>query len=300
METKHTAVVTGATSGLGAAGALALAQKGWRVLIVGRDETRGAEVVERARSQGGDVEFVTGDLFTVGGVRKVAAELSRLAPRVDLLVNNAGGTFGKKQVTVDGLERTFALNVMAPYALTEALMPSLSSAKGRVVNLVTGIPKGAKATMAELTGEKSSAGVGSYTRSKLALAALTQELQRRHSSHGVTVVSLHPGIIPGTRFGQDMPAFLRAIAGFVARLFGLASTADEAAERYVLVGTGSVQGGGFYNQGKLADPPRFASDRAFARELWEKLEALCRTASGTRSAAAAIGGEEVGQVGIAP
>src|SRR5262249_33686307 len=99
METKKTAVVTGATSGLGEAAAIALARKGWRVLVVGRDRARGAVVVSRARAEGGEAQFVTADLASVRGVEALAAEIRRIAPRVDLLVNNAGGTFGKKELT---------------------------------------------------------------------------------------------------------------------------------------------------------------------------------------------------------
>src|SRR6185369_2367979 len=177
MVTKRTAIVTGATSGLGAAAAVALAREGYRVILVGRDAARGAEVVARVKEAGGEGEVVTGDLFSLAGLRKLGAELAGRAPRLDLLVNNAGGTFGAKVLTEDGLERTFALNVLAPHALTEALIPSLAAAKGRVLNVVTGVPKKAKTTLDELAGDRSSAGVGSYTRAKLALGVLTKEQQ---------------------------------------------------------------------------------------------------------------------------
>ncbi|HEX7600575.1 MAG TPA: SDR family NAD(P)-dependent oxidoreductase [Polyangiaceae bacterium] len=274
MTKKATAVVTGGTSGLGEAAALALAAQGFRVLVVGRDEARGAEVVARAKAAGGEVELVRGDMFTKAGVRSLAQAIAARAPSIDLLVNNAGGTFGKKTLTADGFELTFALNVMAPFVLTDALLPQLAAAKGRVVNLVTNIPKGAKTTLEDLTGERADAGIGSYTRNKLALLALTKEQQRHYATQGVTVVSLHPGIIPGTRFGQDMPAFLRSFGGFVARLFGIASSLDDAAQRYVLVGTGQVDGGAFYKEGKLAPPPALADDPAFAAQLWTHLEGL--------------------------
>ena len=273
---KMTAVVTGGTSGLGEAAALALAAQGFRVLVVGRDEARGAEVVARAKAAGGEVELVRGDMFTKAGVRSLAQAIAKSAPSIDLLVNNAGGTFGKKTLTEDGFELTFALNVLAPFVLTDALLPQLAAAKGRVVNLVTNIPKGAKTTLEDLSGKTAGAGLGSYSRNKLALLALTKEQQRHYATEGVTAVSLHPGVIPGTRFGQDMPAFLRNFGGFVARLFGFASTLDDAAQRYVLVGTGQVEGGAFYKEGKLAPPPTLADDPAFSAQLWTHLEGLAR------------------------
>jgi len=97
--TTKTAVVTGATSGLGEAAALALAKAGYRVLVVGRDEARGADVVSRARAAGSEAELLTADLFSLSDVRRLAREIKARAPSLDLLVNNAGGTFGAKQLT---------------------------------------------------------------------------------------------------------------------------------------------------------------------------------------------------------
>src|SRR4051812_21032306 len=93
METQKTVVVTGATSGLGEAAALAFAGAGWRVLVGGRDAARGAEVVARAQAKGGRAELPTADLFTVAGVRALADEVRLRAPRLELLINNAGGMF---------------------------------------------------------------------------------------------------------------------------------------------------------------------------------------------------------------
>ena len=279
MNETRTAVVTGGTSGLGEAASLALAREGFKVLIVGRDPARGEAVVRRIAEAGGKAEFVTGDLFSVNGAKQLGEVLREKAPRLDLLVNNAGGTFGNKELTKDGLERTFALNVMAPFELTEALRPALARAKGRVMNVVTGVPKNAKATIDQLAGEASSSGLQSYIRAKLALLTLTKEQQRRFASDGITAVCLHPGIIPGTRFGQDTPAFVRAIMERVAKVFGLSSSLEEAAVRYVNVGTGPVEGGGFYKEGLLAPPPVQATDAAFASALWSTLESVRARAS---------------------
>lgn len=275
MSATRTAVVTGGTSGLGEAAAIALAQAGFRVLIVGRDPVRGAAVVARAHQAGGGVaEFITADLFSVTGAQDLGREVLARTPKVDLLINNAGGTFGARELTRDGLERTFALNVMAPFELSLALRPALAAAQGRVVNVVTGVPKNAKASIDQLVGEASGAGLQSYIRAKLALVALTKEQQRRFSSDGITAVCLHPGIIPGTRFGQDTPAFVRSIMEGVAKVFGLSSSLEVAAVRYLAVGTGPVEGGGFYKEGHLADAPVQASDTAFAGTLWATLEGV--------------------------
>ena len=272
--TKKTAVITGATSGLGEEAALALAGLGWRVIVTGRDPARGAEVVAKAQAAGGEAEFVAGDLFTVAGVKALAEALRARAPSLDLLVNNAGGTLREKTLTVDGLERTVALNVMAPHAHTEALLDALAAARGRVVNVVTGVPHGASATVDRLVGADADAGMGAYVRAKLALLALTRAQQERYGARGVTVVALHPGVVPDTRFGQEMPAVLRALGPFVARLFRVASSRETVAGRYVRVGTGDVERGGFYREDTLSPLPLQAQDPKFSTELWSRLDAV--------------------------
>jgi NAD(P)-dependent dehydrogenase (short-subunit alcohol dehydrogenase family) len=267
MGTSKTAVITGATSGLGEAAALALARDHYTLLLVGRDQGRGADVVRRAKEAGGDAEFLAADLFLLSDVRRLAAEIRARAPRIDVLVNNAGGSFNESKQTKDGFERTFALNVAAPYVLVEALIDPLAAARGRVVNVVTGVSSGARAEVDELVGPKAKAGMGTYIKAKLALIALTRGWQRRHGSRGVTFVALHPGIIPGTRFGQEMPAWMRSIGESVAKLFGLASTPEQAAARYHAAATAAVEPGGFYYEGKLRPPPKHADDETFAEGL---------------------------------
>src|SRR5262249_36737573 len=150
------------------------------------------------------------------------------------------------------------------------------AAKGRIVNVATGLPKGAKTTLDQLTGDKAASGMQSYARNKLALIALTGEQQRRYGDRGVTVVALHPGVIPDTRFGEHMPALLRRFGSFIARLFRFASTLDQAAERYVKVGSGPVSAGGYYWQGDLRSAPTQAADSAFAGALWARLLEVTR------------------------
>ncbi|MCA9649305.1 MAG: SDR family NAD(P)-dependent oxidoreductase [Myxococcales bacterium] len=271
---ERTAVVTGATSGLGRAAAQALAQRGYRVILVGRDEARGREAVAEIRAEGGQAELVLGDLLTVSGAQAVGAEILQRAPVLHLLVNNAGGAFNRDERTADGLERTFALNVLAPYVLTEGLLDSLAAGRGRVVNVVTGVPSGAKTTIEAIAGDKAKPGMQSYIRNKLALVTLTIELQRRYGARGVSFASLHPGVIPGTRFGSDSPGLLMKIGPVIAKLLRITSTLDEAAERFVSVGTGEVEDGGFYYEGKLRPAPKQAQDPAFAASLCSTLEGL--------------------------
>jgi retinol dehydrogenase 14 len=271
---QKTAVITGGTSGLGEAATYALAKAGWRVLIVGRDRTRGEQV---ARTAGNGAAFFPADFFSLADVNRLGEALRSAAPKIDLLVNNAGGSFQKDQRTSDGLERTFALNVAAPFALSKALLPSLEAARGRVLNITTGVPKRAKASIEELSGANAGAGMQSYIRSKLAVISVTQEQATRFATQNVSSVALHPGIIPGTRFGGEMPKAMLAIGGFMTKLFGQATTLEEAAARFVNIGTGPVENGGYYKQGKLSAAPASLADATFGKSLWAHLETITAT-----------------------
>jgi NAD(P)-dependent dehydrogenase (short-subunit alcohol dehydrogenase family) len=275
ISTARVAVVTGATSGLGQAAALSLARAGHHVVLVGRDGDRGRQTLaEIERIGSGELALV--DFFSMDDVRALGARLTSAHPAIALLVNNAGGTFSADERTKDGLERTFALNVAAPFALTEALMPSLVRGRARVVNLVTGVPSLAKATSAQLTGARAGPGIGSYVRAKLAMIAITIEQQARYGREGVTFVALHPGIITGTRFGPEMPGWIKKIGPVVAKLLRVGTTLDEAAARYVAIATGPIEPAGFYYEGKLRPPPPHAASPAFRHALWAELELVVR------------------------
>ena len=268
---KPTALVTGGTSGLGAAAAIALAQANYKVLIAGRDAGRGAEVVAQIGARGGDAEFLVADLLGKRGVSALADEVKRRTQQLALLVNNAGGSFQKRENTPDGIERTFALNTLAPFQLSEALLPQLAAARGRIVNVATGIPKGTKVEVDQLSNPKKYSGFAAYSNAKLALIALTLEQSARHSAQGVTAVCMHPGIILGTRFGGDIPKPVLAIMGVVAKVFRMNSTLDQAAQRFLVAASSTAPSGTFFDQDRVGTPPKQAQDPGFRSQLWTLL-----------------------------
>jgi NAD(P)-dependent dehydrogenase (short-subunit alcohol dehydrogenase family) len=284
------AIITGATSGLGEAATLALAREGFDLIAVGRDAARGASVVERARALGAKVEFVSADLFSRADTDRLAALLREKAPKIDVLINNAGAMFARRDRTADGVEATVALNLQAPWRLTEGLLEPLSAAKGRVINIVTGLQNFMKASPEQLFGANVETSNGQYMRSKLALMAVTLEQQRRYHDRGITFVALHPGIILETRFNAEMPALMKKLGPFIVRLLGLASTPEQAAARYVALATGALEPGGFYYEGKLRPAPRFAANAAFAASVWDALASAAPALSaGTGGATRASG-----------
>ncbi|QKW40093.1 SDR family NAD(P)-dependent oxidoreductase [Actinomadura sp. NAK00032] len=185
-----TVLVTGSTGGIGKETARELARLGARVILVGRDTER----AEAAATEIG-ATACTGDLTTLDRVRRLADEIADRHPRLHVLVNNAGGMSASRTLTQDGVERTFALNVLAPYALTCRLVPQLRAAEGaRVVNLTGGIP-GKPLDVANLQGEKKYLGwtFSQYNHAKTALMAVSRRMADALAPDDITVNVAYPG-----------------------------------------------------------------------------------------------------------
>ncbi len=225
------AVVTGATSGLGREIALEIAARGRAVVVVGRGADRAEAVAKEVGRVTGNprVEWIgVADLSRPSEVRKLAAEILARYPRVSLLVNNAGAIFRRREVTTDGLERTFALNVLAPFLLTELLADRLrASAPARVVNVASAAHYRHRINFADLQSQQHYSGYAVYGTSKLELILLTREFARRFAGSGVTVNAVHPGFV-ASGFGQNNGGGFAFTVRVVGRLFGrsLARGAD--------------------------------------------------------------------------
>jgi NAD(P)-dependent dehydrogenase (short-subunit alcohol dehydrogenase family) len=200
------AVVTGATSGIGREIALGLAARGVTTVVVGREAdraNRAAREIAAATGQPRVEPIDGGDLAVRANVRALADELLRRYTSIHVLVNNAGAYFARREVTPDGLERTFSLNVLAPFLLTSLLADRLkASAPARVVNVASAAHLGHSVDFSDLQGERSFAGYGAYGRSKLELILLTREFARQFVGTGVTVNAVHPGFVR-SGFGQN-------------------------------------------------------------------------------------------------
>src|SRR6266705_3829822 len=163
-------VITGSTSGIGLVTAQKLAAKGARLVLVGRDPTRGEAALAaiKARAPRAEVSVHYADLSRLDALRTLAAGLNALS-RIDVLINNAGAMFWRREVTADGLERTFALNHMAYFALTALLRDRLvASAPARIVNVASDAHRGARLDFDDLQMTRNYSGMTAYSRSKLA------------------------------------------------------------------------------------------------------------------------------------
>ena len=196
-------VVTGATSGIGKAAATALARMGAQIVLVGRDRGRAeATAAEIAAVSTVPPKAEIADLASMEQVRALAGRLGSLE-RIDVLINNAGLVLGERKVTKDGFEHVFAVNHLAPFLLTNLLLPKLTgSAPARVVTVTSDAHSAAKLDLDDPGQEHDWNSWRSYANSKLANILFTRELARRLDGTGVTANCAHPGVVR-TGFGRD-------------------------------------------------------------------------------------------------
>lgn len=265
-------LVTGATNGIGKAAAQALAQMGATVVVVGRDAQKTARVTEEIKSISANqnVDFLLADLSSQQEVRRLAEEFKSKYSHLHVLLNNAGGTFATCQLSVDGIEMTFALNHLAYFLLTNMLLEMMkASAPARIINVSSDAHSDGRIDFDNLQGEQSYSSFGPYGNSKLANILFTTELARRLEGTGVTVNALHPGLT-STGFGRNNPGFLMKIMGVVIPL--IARSPEKGAETSIyLASSTAVQGitGKYFVDCKDTQPAPQAADRVVAIRLWD-------------------------------
>ncbi len=265
-------VMTGATSGIGQIAAEKLAAMGARIVQVARNKARGEAAMDRlrARGPGSEHRIRYADLSRLSEMKRVAAEIAQAEPRVDVLINNAGAVFASRQVTEDGLEKTFALNHLAYFVLTLGLRARLiASAPARVINTSSDAHQGNRLDFDDLQSARNFSGYPVYGRTKLANILFTRELARRFDGTGVTANAFHPGFV-ATRFGDEAGGAL-SIGIKAAKVFAI-SPEKGAATLIYLTSSPEVANlsGQYFYKCRIATPTRAAQDDAAARRLWEE------------------------------
>jgi NAD(P)-dependent dehydrogenase (short-subunit alcohol dehydrogenase family) len=263
-------VVTGANSGLGLETSKQLAAQGAEIVMVSRDYERG----ERARAQIGEVAvrkspiLLLADLSVQADIRRVAGEIRDRFDHVDILINNAGGASASRQVSVDGIENTWATNHLAPFLLTDLLLPLLIAAPaGRVVTVTSEIYS-RKLDVQNLEGQRKYSFFSAYRISKLGNVLFTRELARRLKGSGVTAVSVSPGPAK-TNFGGAGPGGLMGLLTSGLRRTPVFRPAAEAARGIVWAATTSgLHGGALFMRRKQLKLKGAAADPQLASELW--------------------------------
>jgi NAD(P)-dependent dehydrogenase (short-subunit alcohol dehydrogenase family) len=281
-------VITGATSGIGQVAAESLARQGARIVQIARDRTRGEAALGRLREISSGAHTIHyADLSRIAEMKRVAAETAAAEPRIDALLNNAGAMFGRRQLTEDGLESTFALNHLAYFVLTHGLRDRLiSSAPARIVSTSSAAHLSGTLDRVDsrfdLQSEKiyrdsgvlewlrfGGPGYPVYARSKLLNILFTRELARRLVGTGVTANCFHPGFV-ATRFGDHSGGLLGFGIG-IAKRFAL--TPEQGAETMIYLSSSpEVAGvsGQYFDKCRAVPPSAIAQDDAAAQELWRE------------------------------
>jgi retinol dehydrogenase-14 len=256
-------VITGGTSGIGLAAAEALVRQGARVAIVARSREK-AEAVKRRI---GSVDVLMADLTSQREVRRLAEEIRTRYPRLDVLCNNAGAAFSRRQLSVDGIEMTWALNHLAPFLLTTLLLDVLK-APARIITTSSAAHRGARIPFDDLNAEHGYSGWRRYGQSKLANILMTAELARRLAGTGVTANCFHPGFV-ASGFNMNNGAFMRGAMGLMRPL---QRSPQRGADTMVwLAGSPDVASvsGRYFADRKPRVPSPEARDMGAARRLWD-------------------------------
>jgi len=270
-------LVTGATNGIGKSTALALAQTGATVVIVGRSPAKCAAVVSEIKQISGNdaVEALIADLSIMAEVRQVAEQFKAKYQQLHVLVNNAGGAFRQRQLTAEGFEKTFALNYLSYFLLTRLLLDTLkASTPARIVNVSSAAHKGMHLDFDDLQSAKGNFVFHAYGRSKLAVVMFSYELARRLSGTGVTVNVLHPGLVR-TGFASNMGAVSSAVINFFMRFVGV--TPAQGAQTSVYLATSpAVENvtGKYWEKSKAVPSGRATYDEVTWTRLWEVSDKL--------------------------
>ena len=271
-----TVLITGGNSGIGYATAEALARRGAHVALVSRDAARGQAARDRLAAATGNprIDVLQADLAAQAQVRRLAATVQERYSRLDVVINNAGGFEPHRRLSPDGIEMTVAVNLVAPWLLTELLADRLrASAPARVVNVASGAADRATLDLDDLQYERRRyRAFGAYGQSKLALILISNEQARRFAGSGVTVNSLHPGFV-ATNFGRRDP--LTSLGWLVMRPFQIDAVAGAQTTLHVATDPGlATVSGRYFSKQQPVSPNPIAEDAALAQRLWQMLETL--------------------------
>ena len=266
-----TIVITGASDGIGAAAAAQLTSAGHQVVVVGRSPEKTRNVAEAI----GADHFVA-DFTELAQVRALAAELLATYPRIDVLANNAGGQMGARAVTVDGFEKTFQVNHLAPFLLTTLLIDRLVESHASVVNTSSiGGKLYGHVDLADLNSERRYGASRAYCTSKLENILFTKELHGRYHDQGVSTVAFHPGVV-ASNFASEATNPMGLLYRTPLRNLLTSSRTAGSFLAWFAAGTAGRDwvSGQYYEKTRLATPSRQANDAALAEALWQRSEEL--------------------------
>lgn len=278
MKTK-VAVITGPTSGIGKVTALALAQKGYKIVLLARNEEK-AQALAAEMGHGSSADFIRIDLADLRSVKEAADQLKKRYEKIDLLINNAGLIVDEKKFSADNIELTFASNHLGHFLLTTELLELLkASGNARIVHVSSEAHRFARFKIDEFVNPSRYIHFIVYANSKLANVLFSNELSARYSQFGITSNALHPGTI-SSGFGGASKGLVKWFVSLGKPFF---KNVEQGAFTSIFLATSpEIEGktGGYYENQKPVSPSRAAESRENARKLWELSESLVREFKG--------------------
>ena len=271
-------VLTGATRGIGQAAALELSRSGAELAIVGRDAERVSEVAREAQGTGGGapVHEHVADLTSMAQVRALGDELLARYQHIDVLANNAGALFARRALTAEGFERTFALNHLAPFLLTNLLLERLRG--GRVVTTASDAHTSGRLDLSDLQSERSYAAMRVYGTTKLCNILFTRELARR--APDVRATCFHPGVVR-TGFGKNENGIWKLLTTVAGPFFRSPARGARSLVWLALTTDAASLDGAYVENEKVVAPSAQAQDDTLAAQLWEQSSELVGLSTST-------------------
>lgn len=270
-------LITGATAGIGKAAATALASQGIEIVLAGRNPLKVKTVAREIRERTGyeSVHGLVADFADLGQVRRLADRFKEQFPRLDILVNNAGAYFNRRQRTRYGVEKTFLVNHLAPFLLTNLLLDYMDRSKSaRVINVSSNAHKHGRLDLEDLNFERFYFGFWAYGRSKLANIMFTYEFARRLKDSHITANALHPGRVGTDIFKTDFSIFGGPFKWLVERV---SLTPEQGADNTIYLATSpDVEGvtGKYFVKREAVPSLPLSYDEDLARRLWQVSEQI--------------------------
>jgi NAD(P)-dependent dehydrogenase (short-subunit alcohol dehydrogenase family) len=265
-------LITGGTSGLGFYTAMTLAEdQNNKILLIGSNKVKGVRAVEEIikKTKNKKIKYLEGDLSSIKQISMITKDL--IKEKFDILINNAGALYFSRMESIDKIEKTFALNHLSYFALTNLLLQNKNIKRGgRIINVASGAHKGIDIDFEDLETKKNYNGWFVYKKSKLCNILFTRKLSKFTSDKNITVNCLHPGFVK-TEFGKNNSGILGLIIKLLMNLFAI--KLEEGAKTIIyLVNSNEVNEvtGKYFYKSQIIEPSSFAQNQKSADRLWNE------------------------------
>jgi NAD(P)-dependent dehydrogenase (short-subunit alcohol dehydrogenase family) len=273
----RTTVITGATSGIGKETALALAKQGHGLYLLARNVEKGEELkrelIEQTKNH--SIFVVKCDLADLNSVKAAADELKSKLFGINVLINNAGGIFARRELSKDGFEMTFAINHLGHFLLTTSLRPLLERGQARIINVSSEAHKMGRPVFKDLNAVQDYSAFKVYGMAKLFNIYFTKSLAEKYADKGVTAYALHPGVVK-TQFWSDMSGWNKLLK-YLATPFMI--SAEKGAQTTIYLATQSrleKHTGQYFKKKAVAQSSLVSKNPKIREQLWEISEELVK------------------------